>query len=103
MIEGQKVKPIGAGVIHLIFGIVALKPQGTGPLPEVHGKSRANWNNVRAISLEDSAIDIRMWFVGSISLERGCSLSILKVQAEAIPFAVRRIGGVIENQRRLIQ
>ena len=82
---------------------LALQPSGTGPFPEVHGKSRANWNDVRAISLRDRAIDIRPWLIGSTSLKRGCRLSILQVKAEAEPFAVRRIGGVLENYVRLIQ
>ena len=87
VIEGQKVKPIRAGVIHLIFGIVALQAQGTGPFSKVHGESRANRHDVRAISLEDRAIDIRPRLIGSVPLERGGRLSILQVEAEAKPFA----------------
>src|ERR1035441_8835482 len=59
VIEGQEVKPIRAGIVHLIFRVVALDPQGTGPFPEINRKSIANWNDVRAISLEDRAIQDR--------------------------------------------
>src|SRR5262249_7336292 len=52
VIKGEKVEPIRTRIVHLIFGVVALDPEGTGPLSEVHFQALSHRDYVRAISLK---------------------------------------------------
>ena len=103
MVEGQKVKPVRTGIVHLIFGVVSLDSQRAGPLSKIQRDSFTGWKDIRPVRLKDVAIDFRAGFVRGISLERVRGLSKLQIEAASPPAAGVDIGCVLENQRGLIE
>src|ERR1700721_2574767 len=70
MKKGKVVEVERPRVIDLVFRIVTLNTQRTGPLSKVQSKSLTHGNNISPISLKDISIDVRPRLIRRIPLQR---------------------------------
>src|SRR6202030_2556771 len=91
VVERQKIEPVGARIIYLVFGVVALDSKRTSPFSEIDSYDFTDGNYVCAVSLKNVAIDLRPRFVRGVSLQCVGGLAELQVQAPTPPPAGHRI------------
>src|SRR3989442_14267757 len=103
MVEGQEIVRVRPRVVHLVFGVIVLKPECARPFAEVHGQAAADGNYVGAIRLKDRAIGLGARFVCPAALQGLRRLAILQVQARAEAAACRWVGRALDNQPSLVQ
>jgi len=103
VVEGQEIKPEGAGVVGLIFGIVSFDTEGAAPFSEIDFEAFADGRDIGAVGLKDVAIDVGARLVVGIALQRVGGLAELEVEASAPAAAVGDVGGMIKDDVGLVE
>src|SRR5450631_3782177 len=103
VVEGEEVKPVGSGVVDLVFGVVSFDTQRAAPLAEIDVDTFPDGNDVGAVGLENIAINLRPRLVGGISLQSVGRLPKLQIQARAPSAAGGRIGRAFKHDAGLTQ
>src|SRR5215469_2032223 len=102
VVERQKIKPVGPGIIHLILRVVALYSQRTGPFPEIYFEPPTEGNDEGAVGLKEVSVNLGARFVGRVALKSLRSLPPLEIQAGAPTLSAVGIGRILQDQRCLV-
>src|SRR6202051_1785642 len=103
VVERQKVEPVCAGIIYLVFGVVAFDSERTSPFTEIDVYAFTDWNYVCAVDLENVAINLGPGFVRGISLQGVGGLPELQIEAPAPPMARGGIGRMVNDDTGLVE
>src|SRR4029077_3988744 len=103
VVEGQKIEPVGAGIIYLVFGVVAFDSERTSPFAKIDSYSFTGGNYVCAVGLKNVAINLGPGFVGGVSLQCVGGLAELQVQTPAPAAAGCGIGRMFNDDTGLVE
>src|ERR1700693_2136851 len=103
VVKRQKVEPVGAGIIYLVFGVVAFDSERTSPFAKIDGYAFTGGNYICAVGLENVAINLGPGFVRGVSLQSVGGLTELQIEAPAPAAAGRGIGWMLNDDAGLVK
>ena len=103
VVKRQKVEPVRAGIIYLVFGVVAFDAERTSPFAKIDGYAFTDGNYVCAVGLENVAINLGPRFVRGVSLQCVGGLAELQIEAPTPAAAGCGIGRMFNDDTGLVE